>query len=177
MSQSWEGSVRNFRWPVRVARPIARTLNDVWGAISTPGILELCHPFCQANPVAVWPGAGSRDEVHYFNGVVYERRFLDWIDGVGYSLEIGEHGQETSLITWRVSAVDRTTSTLAISVYPYPLQGIPAAVRWLPHFAYLAPMLRRYLTSVVKGYDWYLTRREPVTRNQFGPHPWFSPHA
>ena len=177
MSQPWAGSARSFRWPVGVERSIARPSSEVWAAISTPGILELCHPFCLANPVMSWPGAGSRDEVHYFNGVVYEREILEWIDGVGYSLEIGEHGRETSLVEWRVEAIDPTASSLAISVYPYLLRRIPPAVRWLPHFVYLGPMLRRYLRSVVKGFDWYLTRQEPVTRNQFGPHPWFSPDA
>ncbi|MDK1292926.1 MAG: hypothetical protein QGM46_11440 [Actinomycetota bacterium] len=97
MNQPSTGSVHEFRWPVGVTQSIAWPSNDVWEAISTPGILELCHPFCQANPVTVWPGAGSLDEVHYFNGMVYERRFLEWIDGVGYSLEIGEHGQPDPL--------------------------------------------------------------------------------
>lgn len=74
---------------------------------------------------------------------MYERRFVEWIDGVGYSLQIGEDGQEISLVSWRVDAVDRTASTLRITVYPYLLQGIPPAMRWLPHLGYLRPMLRR----------------------------------
>ena len=176
MNEASAGLTHEFRWPVGVTRSIARPSCDVWAAISTPGILELCHPVCRANPVTVWPGAESRDEVHYFNGKVYERRFMEWIDGVGYSLEIGEHGQETSLVRWRVKAIDRTASTLGITVHPYLLQSISPAARWLPHVAYLKPMLRRYLASVVEGFDWYLTRQEPVPRNQFGPHPWFSPN-
>jgi hypothetical protein len=161
---------------VSLNQSIAWPSSDVWTAISTPGILELCHPFCQANPVTVWPGAESRDEIHYFNGKVHERRFLERIEGVGYSLEIGEHGQETSLVRWRVKGVDRTASILDITVYPYLHQSVPRVVRWLPHVGYLRPMLRRYLTSVVSGSDWYLTQREPVPRNQLDPHRWFSPN-
>ena len=30
------------------------------------------------------------------------------------------------------------------------------------------------LVMVTRGFEWYVTRGEPVPRNQFGPHPWFS---
>ncbi len=56
-----------------------------------PGNLEPCHPFCLKNPVEHWPGPESRDEVHYLNGLVFERRFCRWLDGAGYDLEIGRH--------------------------------------------------------------------------------------
>jgi hypothetical protein len=26
----------------------------------------------------------------------------------------------------------------------------------------------------VRGFEWYVTRGEPVPRNKFGKHPWFS---
>jgi hypothetical protein len=35
-------------------------------------------------------------------------------------------------------------------------------------------MLKKYLESVVRGFEWYVMRGEPVPRNQFGRHPWFS---
>ena len=167
--------MEQFRWSVRVTRPIAAPAGDVWSALSMPSNLELCHPFCEKNPVTVWPGKGSRDEVHYYNGVVYERRFLNWFDGVGYDLEIGEHGEKTSLVRWRLEADGQHFSTLSITVYPWVLQGVPVAIRWLPQVAYLKPRLQRYLSSVLRGFDWYVTNRTPVSRNQFGPHPWFSP--
>lgn len=142
--------------------------------MSAPGNLELCHPFCERNLVLEWPGAASRDDVHYLSGWVYERRFTRWIDGVGYDLEIGGRGEPTSHVTWRVAPVDELTSTLSITVYPHVLQGLPVTVRWAPHVAYLRPRLRSYLASVTKGFEWYVTRGEPVPRNQFGRHPWFS---
>ena len=167
--------VDGFRWPVSVRRTIARPSNDVWAAISTPGVLEHCHPFCRENPVTAWSGVDSLDHVHYFNGLVFERRFFEWIDGVGYSLEIGERGKAISIVTWRVERIDSASTVLAITVYPHLLQGIPLVVRWVPHIGYVRPLLRRYLTSVVSGFDWYITRGDPVDRNQFGSHPWFSP--
>jgi hypothetical protein len=38
-------------------------------------------------------------------------------------------------------------------------------------------MLRRYLSSVTRGVEWWVTRGEPVPRNQFGSHRWFSEKA
>jgi hypothetical protein len=165
---------QGFRWPVSVTQPIAASTDDVWAAISMPGNLEYGHPFCKRNPVTAWPGAGSRDEVHYLSGWVYERQFNRWIDGVGYDLAIGAHGEPTSLVSWRVAAVGQANCTLTITVCPHVLQRMPTALRWLPHVAYLRPMLRRYLSSVARGFEWYVSRQEPVPRNQFGSHPWFS---
>ena len=163
-----------FRWPVGVSRAIAAPASEVWRAISEPGNLERAHPFCAANPVMVWPGANSRDAVHYLSGWIYERRFLRWVEGVGYDLEIGAPGDPTSLVSWRIAPVGDDACTLGITVYPYLLQRVPVAVRWLPHLVVLRPMLKRYLTSVVRGFEWYVLRGRKVSRNQFGRHPWFS---
>jgi len=35
-------------------------------------------------------------------------------------------------------------------------------------------MLRKYLSSVLKGFQWYIMYRQPVEMNQFGGHKWFS---
>ncbi len=163
-----------FRWPVAVERRIEAPASRVWEVISLPGNLELCHPFCERNPVEVWPGAESRDVIHYLSGWIYERRFRRWLDGVGYDLEIGEPGGRTSFVSWRITPLDEQSCRLRISVEPHLLQELPAAIRWLPHGAFVRPMLRRYLSSVVRGFEWYVTRGEPVPRDQFGRHPWFS---
>ena len=112
--------------------------------------------------------------IHYLGGRVLERRFYRWIEGVGYDLEIGERGGGVSFVSWRILPLDGQSSVLRIAIYPYLLQNIPAAFRWLPYLLYIGPMLERYLSSVVQGFEWYLMRGEPVPRNQFGSHPWFS---
>ena len=146
----------------------------VWEIISAPGNLELCHPFCAQNPVRVWPGPGSRDEVHYLSGWVYERRFLRWYDGIGYDLEIGRSGGKKSAVSWRISPVDEDTCVLKITVCPHILQNWPTMIRWMPFVLRIRPMLRKYLESVVGGFEWYALRGDPVPRNHFGHHPWFS---
>jgi hypothetical protein len=170
----WEDPKQGYKWPVAVAQAISAPAELVWDAISMPGNLELCHPFCAQNPVEVWPGEGSLDEVHYFSGWVLERRFRRWIDGVGYDLEIGRHGGRSSFVSWRIGSVDSRNCILRIAIYPHSLQNLPVAIRWLPHILRLGPMLREYLSSVVRGFEWYVIRGDPVTRNQFGSHPWFS---
>ena len=173
----WDDPKPGFRWPVAVAATIPAPAERVWEAISLPGNLELCHPFCLKNPVHSWPGDTSRDEVHYLSGWVFERRFCRWIDGIGYDLEIGRHGGRTSFVSWRIFPGTRGESTLRIAVYPYVLQRLPVAIRWLPHRLRVRPMLTKYLLSVVGGFEWYVTRGEAVPRNHFGPHPWFSARA
>ncbi len=164
----------SFKWPVAAAQRIAAPANKVWEVISTPGNLEFCHPFCAKNPVQVWPGKESRDEVHYLSGWVFERRFCRWIEGIGYDLKIGRRGGGSSFVSWRIMPGDNQACILKITVYPHALQNIPVAIRWLPHILRLGPLLKRYLSSVVRGFEWYIIRGEPVPRNQFGSHPWFS---
>ena len=163
-----------FRWPVAVTHTIDAPAAAVWAAISQPGNLATCHPFCRANPVLEWSEATSRDEVHYLSGWIYERRFVRWIDGVGYDLEIGGRGETTSFVSWRITPRDETRSELTISVLPHVLQGIPLVFRWIPHVLYVRPLLRRYLSAVTRGFAWFVTTGTPVTHNQFGSHPWFS---
>lgn len=163
-----------FRWPVAATQPVAAPAEKVWEVISRPGNLELCHPFCEKNPVKVWPGPESRDEVHYLSGWIYERHFRQWIEGVGYDLEIGRPGGAKSTVSWRISAIDPQNCILTITVYPYLLQNIPVVIRWLPHVLGLRPRLKSYLESVVRGFEWYVTRGDPVPRDQFGKHLWFS---
>ena len=170
-----DAPLKKFRWPVAVSRTIAAPTSKIWEVISSPGTLPLYHPFCQKNPVFEWSGADSHDEVHYFNGVVLTRRFSDWYDDVGYDLEIGRAGGRSSVVSWRITPVKERRSSIEIAVFPHALQRVPTAVRWLPHLVRLRPQLRRYLQSVVKGLDWFITQGQPVRRNQFGAHRWFSP--
>ena len=107
-------------------------------------------------------------------GLEYERRFYYWSERRGYDLEILHRSRRLARVEWRISEIDDNNSTLAITVYPDGLQDRPVFIRWVPHFLWLKPKLSSYLDSVVRGFEWYVTRGEPVPRNQFGEHPWFS---
>jgi len=159
---------------VSVRQRIAAPREEVWRVISAPGNLEPCHPFCTKNPVHKWDGANSRDEIHYLNGWMYERRFREWHDGRGYDLETYRGDNCIASVSWRIIDVDDANSTLEITVYPHVLQNWPAIARWFAYWLRIKPYLRSYLRSVVMGFEWYITRGERVPRNEFGKHPWFS---
>jgi hypothetical protein len=132
---------------VSAEKVIAAPTKKVWGVISEPGNLHWCHPFCASNPVEIWPGPNSRDKIHYLSRWVYERRFKTWIEGEGYDLEIGRPG--------------------GVLKFPPIIRQLVFALR-------LRSPLQSYLDSVVRGFEWYVTRGEAVPRNAFGTHPWFS---
>ncbi len=168
---------RPFRWQVSREHVIEAPANEVWRVISMPGNLELCHPFCESNPVKQWPGSGSVDEIHYLSGWIYERRFVDWHESVGYDLEIGRPGGGQSEVSWRITPIDEGSSKLRITVCPHVLEAWPAIVRWIPYLFRVRPLLGSYLDSVVRGFEWYVMKGEAVPRNAFGTHPWFSARA
>jgi hypothetical protein len=131
-----------FKWPVAAEQLIAVPAQKMWDIISAPGNLELCHPFCDSNPVREWPGPRSQDEVHYLSGWVYVRRFKHWHDAVGYDLEIGREGGSTSFVSWRITPVDEKSCVLRITVVPQALQNWPTLIRWLPNVLRVRPLLR-----------------------------------
>lgn len=159
---------------ITAEQQIAAPAADVWRAISAPGNLENCHPFCSKNPVERWPGADSRDEIHYLSGWVYHRRFREWHEGVGYDLDILREDQLIANVSWRISSVEAHSCVLRIRVVPRAIDSYAAAMRWLLFLVRIRPLLRSYLKSVTKGFEWFVVRGEPVPRNQFGKHPWFS---
>ena len=163
-----------FGRPISSRRRIPAPAEKVWEVIAMPGNLEPCHPFCTSNPVHSWPGPDSRDEVHYLSGWVFERQFVNWIEGTGYDLEIGRKGGARSFVSWRIAPENDRTCILEITVYPQLIDGLPNALQWIPHWLRIRPYLKSYLSSVVRGFEWYITRGERVPRDHFGKHPWFS---
>ena len=146
----------------------------VWETISTPGVLELCHPFCKSNPVENWNGKNSVDLILYYSGLRYQRIFTDWIEGVGYDLLIGRRNGKKSKVVWRINKINEAASELKISIYPYEFSNYPKVIRPVINFFYIGPMLRKYLASVLKGFNYYIIAGKPVEKNQFGNHNWFS---
>jgi uncharacterized protein YndB with AHSA1/START domain len=158
--------------PVEVTRSIAAPPGAVWALLSTPGHLADCHPFCRENLVEAWPGPGSRDEIAYFNGRHVTRSVTSWLDGEGFDVSVSDSGGLLADVSWRIGDA-AAGSRLTLTLVPRMLDAVPRLVR--PVWGIVARwMLRRYLRSVVRGVEWTVTRSEPVRRNQFGSHRWFS---
>ena len=162
--------------PITMRAQVPVPPGEAWALISTRGGLEEFHPFCRKNPVGAWPGVGSRDAVEYYNGRMIRRDFVGWSEGTGYDIEVSDTNGPLASVSWRLTEAAHG-ATLTISLTPRLLAGIPRLLRWLPSVTFVRPMLRRYLRSVLQGFEWRMRTGEPVERNQFGSHLWFSPRA
>jgi hypothetical protein len=167
--------IKKSFWCMSRGTKIPAPADKVWGAIATPGSLESCHPFVDANPVEAWPGAGSKDMIRYYSGLTYYREFYAWEEGEGYDLMIGKKGQLNYKVLWRVEPCGENHSTLTITVCSPQVTGWKKLISWFPILIYFRPLMKKYLDSVVGGYKYFIATGEPVPRNHFGSLMPFSP--
>ena len=165
--------------PLRVKHRegIKATPQKVWKAISAPGILEKCHPFCKENPVKEWPGIGSRDRIIYNSGVILDRKFIAWEENSGYQLVIGRGAIAAATVVWKIIPQGSESSILEINIHSYPrvaLQRYPALFRPLLQRLYFLPQMKHYVSCVVKGFQFFIETGNPVHRDQFGRNRIFS---
>ena len=154
--------------PAVVTRRMQVAAERVWDVMATAGAVARYHPFCSSNPVTAWPGVGAQDAIHYLSGVVLHRRFTVWSEGHGYELEIGNARWPVSQVRWELVATGPEESELTISIWPTAFAGYPSALRQALHRWYLVPLLRRYLSALLRGLDYYVTTGRNVAPNQFG---------
>ena len=160
--------------PISVRQSFDVSSDVLWKLISAPGNLNDCHPFCKSNDVLQWDGEGHIDRLVYLNGRTYIRQFLTWDEGEGYTLRIGEENGLQSFVKWEIDSISSSESQLTITVHPYLLAGYPKIVSHVPYQLWIKPKLHRYLRSVVSGFAYVAQTGEPVPRNHFCRHSWFS---
>jgi hypothetical protein len=165
---------QEFKWPICVNFIMPAPAEKVWEIISTPEILEKTHPFCKRNTVQAWLGVGSKDTIEYYNGRIMHREFYYWNVGGGYDLLISREGGRKSKVSWRIKSEGKEKSRLLITIFPNNLQELSWLRALLQYYTIVRPMLKKYLRSVLKGFDYYIRTGKPVTKNQFGTHKWFS---
>ena len=162
-----------YKQSIQVVKEINATEDELWDVISQPGHLELTHPFSKSHSVISWPGVESNDVLIYLSGLRYERYFTDWSEGSGYTLQIGGREGKKSKVIWEISSEENKTF-LSITIYPHFLANAPRFLSFLPYKLLLRPKLTSYLNSVLGGINYYLIEKEPVPKNHFGTHKWFS---
>ena len=162
-----------YKQSIQVIKEINATEDELWDVISQPGHLELTHPFSKSHSVTSWPGVESNDVLIYLSGLRYERYFTDWSEGNGYTLQIGGREGKKSKVIWEISSEENKTF-LSITIYPHFLANAPRFLSFLPYKLLLRPKLTSYLNSVLGGINYYLIEKEPVPKNHFGTHKWFS---
>ncbi len=162
---------------ISVSRSIQASSEKVWQVIATPEHLEYCHPFCDKNPAESWSGVGSKDKVYFYSGKVLDRYCREWIEGEGYDLDLTFINLDTQAeARFRISPDSLgNESVLTISLTLKMPAYFPSYFRWILFYLILQPTLKRYLDSVLKGFEYYITTGQPVSRNQFGSNAFFSP--
>ncbi|OLS24283.1 MAG: hypothetical protein HeimC2_23480 [Candidatus Heimdallarchaeota archaeon LC_2] len=149
----------------------------IWNKISTPGIVHHYHPFCKENPVIVWNGDDSVDEIIYDNDLIYRREFTAWYDGIGYDLLIKYKENVFAEVFWHISEIDNHVNELRITLKPRLkniLPKTPRFVRWIPYYFFIRWQMKKYLAHVLRGFEIYITTGIKVKLNQFGSHRFYS---
>lgn len=155
--------------PIPHSQTVPASMERVWQVISEPGNLVYFHPFCESNPVEIWPGVGSRDKVCYYNGLVLVRDFTNWIEGSGYDLIASAELGLQFKVSWRIIQENSENSSLNLVIQQVLEQDSERKVQQFTR------LLAKYLQQVLQGFEYYMRSGERVTRNQFGPHRLFSP--
>ena len=158
---------------ITFTKKIDSSAKDLWKIISKPGNLNFIHPFCKQNDIIEWNKKESKDVLVYLNGLTYFREFTEWHDKKGYSLLIGRKRGHKSKVNWKITTTNNSVY-LTITVYPFLLNNWPNLFSYLPFVIYIKPQLKKYLSSVTSGINWYLINNKPVPKNHFGEHSWFS---
>ena len=108
--------IRQYNWSISYSRTIDCNIDKIWNIISMRSNLEAFHPFCKNNRVVVWAGKGSVDEIEYLNGLIFKRKFTNWIEKEGYDLNIHQSGKPASEVSWRLMKNgDKTNISIKIS--------------------------------------------------------------
>ena len=177
-SADWKTGLR--QWGLEPGRPrqasveIAVPAADVWRAIAAPGSLKQFHPFCAATEVERWPGRDSRDSITYYSGIRYQRNFVDWQEGVGYDIELGDPPNQTARVLWRIAQTSPETCRLSIAVFPLLKSALSAEKKQAYQARLFGEVLQHYLECVVQGVKFFATTGKTVRKDQFGKNSLYS---
>ena len=177
-SADWKTGLQ--QWGLEPGRPLQASVEiavpaaDVWQAIAAPGSLKQFHPFCATTEVERWPGLGSRDSITYYSGIRYHRNFVDWQEGVGYDIELGDPPNQTARVLWRIAQTSPETCRLSIEVFPLLKSALSAEKKQAYQARLFGEVLQHYLECVVQGVKFFATTGKTVRKDQFGKNSLYS---
>lgn len=147
------------------------------GSPGEAGSLTNIHPFCEVNDVERWPGLGSRDHVHYYSGLHYQRDVVGWREGSGYDFAVGPKSGKIAVASWWIEPTTPDSCRFGIEVTSFLRTDISAEVSARYEDKVIKAAIPPYLDAVVRGVAHYSETGVPVERNQFGAHEIYSPAA
>ena len=145
-----------------------------WQVISEPGNLKDCHPFCANTEVEKWPGLGSRDSITYYSGIHYHRNFVNWLEGTGYDIELGDSPNQTARVLWRIDPKSEDMCQISIEAFPFVRKSLDQEKKKKYLDRLFGDVLQHYLECVCKGICFFSETNTPVTKDQFGKNPLYS---
>ena len=160
--------------PLSAKIKITEVQHVIWHRITQPGYLKSCHPFCAKIEVNKWPGKGSHDKITYYSGREYDRYFIEWLEGVGYDIELGQHPNQTSRVKWRITPVSGIICDFTVEVIPYLKLNLTDEKKREYQSRLFGPNLQHYLDCVVKGVEYWIRTGKTVQMDQFGYNPLYS---
>ena len=141
----------------------------VWDILTTPGHLELVHPFCKFHKKVAWDTVGQEDSGEFYSGEKMNRKLIYINKGVSYTMELTGRKQKKTTTTFHIkenkesSGIDFSVSLItgAFNKMPRPFWKIYIQKK-------VEYNLESYLSSLLNGIKFYSETGIPVTKNQFG---------
>jgi hypothetical protein len=159
---------------VRFSRTIDCTKEALLDATLRESWLLPMHPFVKTHSTPNLPiVAGSKDSLQYHSGIVINRTYGETETGPGYltsHVEVSIAGMQEQLAGYvRTTMKASDTGTPNQCLCEVTLER---ANEWSDGESNLT---LQYLDQMLQGFAYYLETGKPVTKNQFGSHPIYSP--
>lgn len=146
----------------------------LWGLLISPGHLILTHPYCKEHIAEKWGVLGATDLL-VFNNEKQKEREVIYMDKHFFILQLtqGDTGNDIK-VKFETHELANEKCELFMTVSLDSFKNIPRPIWWLYAKLKLLPSYELYISSVIKGYKYYLEKNEEVTEDQFGYHPYYS---
>ena len=130
---------------ISVEREIAASAEKVRAQMALPAAVGLWHPFVKENTAESWNGIGSKDKLTYYNGGVFDKEVVNWLEGTGYDLKFTENGKNEAFAVWRITPIDDKSCKLKITAYIKFIEKFPFPIRWALLKFKMKPVFSQYL--------------------------------
>jgi len=148
---------------------------DVWKVMATTGHLEKVHPFCKLHTSKKFQGVGDQDFFVFYNNKEFNRIVIDWKDGESFTLDLFDETNYKQIVIFKVVEDVSGKSLMSIRFETNSFKDVPES-KWDEN--YIKKVIsnhKHYFSSVLRGFNHFITTGEVVKRNQFGIHQEYSP--
>lgn len=147
----------------------------LWDLLRSPEHLKLTHPYCKDHIAENWGELGAKDKL-IFNNDNFINRTVIHMNHHFFILSLIQNEKKENDIKVKFEAHelinDQCELYMTVSVDSF--KKIPRPIWWFYAKYKLVPSYDLYISSVIKGYKYYLETGKTVKKNQFGYHKDYS---